>query len=42
MDWLLWIGGVVLFLIILMVSVGLHEAGHMVAAKKLGVKVPGM
>lgn len=40
MDWLLWIGGVVLFLIILMVSVGLHEAGHMVAAKKLGVKVP--
>lgn len=40
MDWLLWIGGVVLFICILMISVGLHEAGHMVAAKKLGVKVP--
>ncbi len=40
LDWLLWIAGVVLFLVILMVSVGLHEAGHMVAAKKLGVKVP--
>lgn len=40
MDWLLWIAGVFLFIAILMVSVGLHEAGHMVAAKKLGVKVP--
>ena len=40
MEILLWIGGVVLFILILMVSVGLHEAGHMVAAKKLGVRVP--
>lgn len=40
MDWLLWMLGVLLFILILLVSVGLHEAGHMVAAKKLGVKVP--
>lgn len=40
MDWLLWILGVLLFIFILLASVGLHEAGHMVAAKKLGVKVP--
>lgn len=40
MEWLLWIAGVVLFILLLMISVGLHEAGHMVAAKKLGVKVP--
>lgn len=40
MDTLLWIVGVVLFIVILMISVGLHEAGHMVAAKKLGVRVP--
>jgi len=40
MDTLLWFVGVVLFIAILMISVGLHEAGHMVAAKKLGVKVP--
>lgn len=40
MDWLLWTAGVVLFIIILLVSVALHEGGHMVAAKKLGVKVP--
>lgn len=40
LDWLLWTAGVILFLVILMISVGLHEAGHMVAAKKLGVKVP--
>lgn len=40
MDWLLWTAGVVLFILILLISVGLHEAGHMVAAKKLGVKVP--
>jgi len=40
METLLFILGVVLFLVILMVSVGLHEAGHMVAAKKLGVRVP--
>lgn len=43
MDWigmLLWLAGVLIFLFILMVSVGLHEGGHMVAAKRLGVKVP--
>lgn len=40
MDTLLWIGGVLLFLLVLMISVGLHEGGHMVVAKKLGVKVP--
>ena len=40
MDTLLWLLGVVLFIAILMISVGLHEAGHMVAAKKLGVRVP--
>lgn len=37
---LLWIGGVLVFVVVLMVSVGLHEAGHMVAAKKLGLRVP--
>jgi len=43
MDWtqlLLFALGVITFLVILLISVGLHEGGHMVAAKKLGVKVP--
>lgn len=39
-DWILWLGGVLLFLVLLSASVAVHEAGHMVAAKKLGLKVP--
>jgi len=37
---LLFALGVLTFLVILLVSVGLHEGGHMLAAKKLGIKVP--
>lgn len=39
-DWILFVGGVLLFVLILSITVGLHEAGHMFAAKKLGLKVP--
>lgn len=35
-----WTIGVIAFLIILGISIGLHEAGHMVVAKKLGMSVP--
>lgn len=31
---------IVLFLVIILVSIALHEAGHMIAAKKLGMDVP--
>lgn len=37
---LLSIVGIVIFIFVLMVSVVLHEAGHMVAARKLGLVVP--
>ena len=39
-DWILFVGGVLLFVLILAITVGLHEAGHMFAAKKLGLSVP--
>lgn len=39
-EWLLWIVGVVLFIVILAISVGLHEAGHMVTAKMFKLRVP--
>jgi membrane-associated protease RseP (regulator of RpoE activity) len=38
MSWL-FVAGVVIFLIGLMVSIGLHEIGHLVPAKLFGVKV---
>lgn len=40
MDFLLAGLGVLLFITVIAISIGLHEAGHMVAAKKLGLKVP--
>ena len=40
MSVLLWILGVLVFILVLMVSIGLHEAGHMVAAKAFGLSVP--
>lgn len=39
MNWL-FIGGILLFVAILLVTVAVHEAGHMAAAKKLGLDVP--
>lgn len=36
----LWIIGVIAFILILLLSIGLHEAGHMAVAKKLGLNVP--
>jgi len=39
MNWL-FIGGILLFVAILLVTVAIHEAGHMAAAKKLGLDVP--
>jgi len=39
-DFLLWGLGVLIFLTIVAVSIGLHEAGHMIVARKLGLKVP--
>ncbi len=39
-EWLIWLSGVLLFLVILSVTVALHEGGHMFAAKKLGLSVP--
>lgn len=39
-EWLLWTIGVVLFIVILAVSVGLHEGGHMVAARVFKLRVP--
>lgn len=37
---LLWGLGIVIFLIVLSISIGLHEAGHMFTARRLGMKVP--
>lgn len=39
-DWLIFTGGVLLFVAILSITVALHEGGHMVAAKALKLKVP--
>lgn len=39
-EWVLFVGGVLLFVLILSITVALHEAGHMIAAKKLGLSVP--
>lgn len=40
MEVLLWFVGVIAFVVVLMVSVGLHEAGHMVVAKWFKLSVP--
>lgn len=37
---LAWIFGLIIFLVILVVSIGLHEAGHMVVAKAVKLHVP--
>lgn len=39
MDWL-FVVGVVLFVLVLIITVGIHEAGHMAAAKALKLDVP--
>lgn len=39
-SWILWVLGVLVFILILVVSVGLHEGGHMLAAKKFKLNVP--
>ena len=39
MTILLYILGVILFLAAIGLSIGLHEIGHLVPAKKFGVKV---
>ena len=40
MDTLIVIGFAIAFFALIMVSVGLHEIGHMVPAKLFGVRVP--
>lgn len=40
MNIALWILGIVVFLLIVSISIAAHEAGHMIVAKKLGLKVP--
>lgn len=40
MALLMTIVGIVLFVIALLLTVGLHELGHLIPAKKFGVKVP--
>lgn len=37
---LLWLAGVGIFLVVFTLTVGIHEAAHMVVAKKVGVRVP--
>lgn len=37
---LLWLLGVAAFIVVLLASIGLHEAGHMVAARWCGLHVP--
>lgn len=37
---MLWLLGVLLFVLILMISIGVHEGGHAWAARKLGLNVP--
>jgi membrane-associated protease RseP (regulator of RpoE activity) len=39
MELLLWVLGVVLFIVVLMLSVAVHEGGHLVAARSLGLSV---
>ncbi|MFI6478907.1 M50 family metallopeptidase [Nonomuraea sp. NPDC050663] len=39
MDWLIFLAGILIILVGLMVSIGLHEIGHLVPAKLFGVKV---
>ncbi|HSF37393.1 MAG TPA: site-2 protease family protein, partial [Nocardioides sp.] len=40
MSALLYTLGVVAFVVAILVSIGLHEFGHLVPAKKFGCKVP--
>lgn len=39
-DWILFVGGVLLFVLLLSITVALHEAGHMYVGKKVGLDVP--
>jgi RIP metalloprotease RseP len=39
MDWL-FVAGVLFFVLVLLVTVAIHEAGHMTAAKALKLDVP--
>lgn len=39
-SWVLSVLGVLIFLTVIAVSVGLHEAGHMITAKKFNLHVP--
>ncbi|WP_084961220.1 M50 family metallopeptidase [Thermoactinospora rubra] len=39
MDWLYYVAGIAIILVGLMVSIGLHEIGHLLPAKLFGVRV---
>ena len=39
MESVLWIAGALFFVVAILVSIGLHELGHMIPAKKFGGKV---
>lgn len=39
-DTILWVFGIIFFIILILVSVGAHEAGHMMMARKLNLSVP--
>lgn len=39
-EWILWTLGLIIFLVVLAISVGLHEAGHMTVAKAFKLHVP--
>lgn len=36
---LLYVGGIIFFVLAILISIGLHELGHMIPAKKFGAKV---
>jgi membrane-associated protease RseP (regulator of RpoE activity) len=38
-DWLEYVGGILIVVVVLAASIALHEVGHMVPAKRFGVKV---
>lgn len=40
MSTLLWFVGALIFIVALLISIGLHEFGHLWVAKKFGLKVP--
>ncbi|MGZ5389602.1 MAG: site-2 protease family protein, partial [Aeromicrobium sp.] len=39
MNTLIYTGGVIIFVLGVVISIALHEVGHMVPAKRFGVKV---